>query len=141
MQWYLLDNYWNPDIVSIRDVGEGYAIKFDPLRDSKMWTAISGSIRLGDVETMDEAAELIDKDRAIMDKYSTEVLFDSATFHFSAPGNTLGTTSEYENIEIRLETQLPGEEPFIVVKTDGWSINEPEELVTLINKCLKEWKD
>ena len=68
-------------------------------------------------------------------------LLDKASFGFSQEGNTLGTTSEYEYLKIRLETQLPGERPFIVIETEGWSIDEPKELTTLIEKCLKAFEN
>ena len=60
--FYLLDNTWSENDVQVRDIGCGYAVKFDPLRDSKKWTAISGYSRLGDVDTIEEAIKLINKD-------------------------------------------------------------------------------
>ena len=57
---------------------------------------------------------------------------------FVQDGNTLGTTEDYETIEINLEFQSSQEEgPFIVLKTEGWSINEPEDLLSLINIAKK----
>lgn len=53
---------------------------------------------------------------------------------FSQEGNSLGTTDEYETLNLNFEYQLPGEGPFIVIKTDGWSINESSELKEFINK-------
>lgn len=47
-------------------------------------------------------------------------------------GNTLGTTSDVESLTIAVETQLPGEMPFFVIKTDGWSFNKLGELVPLL---------
>lgn len=57
---------------------------------------------------------------------------------FTQEGNTLGTTEEYEAITIEQETQIPGEEPFFVIRTQGWSINDADELKRLLDKCL--WK-
>jgi hypothetical protein len=57
---------------------------------------------------------------------------------FSQDGNTLGTTEEYEELTIAMEYQLlpePGKETegFFTLKTGkGWSIDDPEELVKLI---------
>jgi hypothetical protein len=58
---------------------------------------------------------------------------------FSQPGNTAGTTAEYETIQINLEFQLGEEEgPFIVLKSKtGWSIDEPDDLINLINRAKK----
>jgi len=52
-------------------------------------------------------------------------------------GNTLGTTEEYEKLTVDIEYQLPGEEGFLVIRTDGWSMDDPEELVSLLTK-IKE---
>ena len=52
-------------------------------------------------------------------------------------GNTLGTTDETEILNIDLEYQLPGDAPFMVIKTEGWSFNDVEELAKLI-KNIKE---
>ena len=47
-------------------------------------------------------------------------------------GNTLGTTDETEVLIIDFEYQLPGDEPFMVIKSDGWSIDGAEEFSKLI---------
>jgi len=61
---------------------------------------------------------------------------------FEQEGNTLGTTSEYEEIEISLEFQAAVEdEPFYVIKTEGWSfdnIGEIEELIKRAKKILEK---
>jgi len=68
--------------------------------------------------------------------------FDRAEFQFSQDGNTLGSTESYESITISLETQLPGERPFIVVKSEtGWSLDDPKELTNLIDACLNAYKN
>jgi len=54
---------------------------------------------------------------------------------FAQEGNTLGTTEEYEQIDINLEFQLDEDDgAFVVIKTDGWSMNEPEDLIPLVNR-------
>ena len=48
-------------------------------------------------------------------------------------GNTLGTTDETEVLFVDFEYQLPGDEPFVVIKSDtGWSFNDLEEFSKLI---------
>ena len=59
-----------------------------------------------------------------------------ASFTFVQDGNTMGTTEKFETLTVELETQLPGEDPFIVLKTTGWSIDDMEDLTELVNKCL-----
>jgi len=66
---------------------------------------------------------------------------DRADFHFVQDGNTLGSTEEVEVLEISLQTQLPGEMPFFVLRTNGWSINDAGELAVLITKCEKFFKE
>jgi hypothetical protein len=60
------------------------------------------------------------------------------SFEFTQDPNTLGTTdasgcgSEYLTVEC--EYQLPGEEPFFVIRTtSGWSFDDPEALLALLN--------
>ena len=51
-------------------------------------------------------------------------------------GNTMGTTSEFETLEIRLDYQLPekgaGDDGFFVLKSTGWSIDGPDELAQVL---------
>ena len=55
---------------------------------------------------------------------------------FTQEGNTLGTTQEYEEITISLEFPLSEEDgPFIVIKTNGWSIDEADDLEKLIKRA------
>lgn len=56
----------------------------------------------------------------------------SAQFAFSQDGNTLGTTSETEILTVRCEYQLPGEEPFFVIDTEGFSFDSIEDLTQVI---------
>ena len=54
---------------------------------------------------------------------------------FTQEGNTLGTTEEYEELEISLEFQLSEKQgPFYVIKTDGWSFDDISELKEMIDK-------
>jgi len=60
------------------------------------------------------------------------------SFEFTQDPNTLGTTdaSGYgsEDLTVECEYQLPGEEPFFVIRTtSGWSFDEPETLLALLN--------
>ena len=59
------------------------------------------------------------------------------TIELTQEGNTLGTTEEIETLEIRFEYQLPGGEPFLVVKTAGWSADDPEEFKNILKKASK----
>lgn len=60
------------------------------------------------------------------------------TARFTQEGNTLGTTSEYENITIDAEFQLgENDGPFFVIKTDGWSIDSVNDIQQLIDRMLK----
>ena len=59
---------------------------------------------------------------------------------FSQDGNTLGTTEEYEELNVSVEYQLgssdgPG---FLTIKSKtGWSFDEVEEFTDLLNKVRK----
>jgi hypothetical protein len=59
------------------------------------------------------------------------------TFQFTQTPNTLGTTDPSgvgsEDITIDCEYQLPGEEPFFVIRSDsGWSFDDPESFLKLL---------
>jgi hypothetical protein len=56
----------------------------------------------------------------------------SAQFAISQDGNTLGTTGETEILAVRCEYQLPGEEPFLVIGTEGFSFDDIEDLAKII---------
>tara|TARA_R110000824_G_scaffold8450_4_gene38513 strand:+ start:10780 stop:11001 length:222 start_codon:yes stop_codon:yes gene_type:complete len=58
-----------------------------------------------------------------------------ANIRFSQEGNTLGTTDDYESIDLSLEWQLPEDDPFFVIKTDGWSFNDISELQDLVDRA------
>ena len=63
-------------------------------------------------------------------------LLDSMSVRLSQDGNTVGTTSEVEIIDIELVTQLPGEKPFFVIKTQGWSVDSLSELQDSFDKIV-----
>lgn len=65
------------------------------------------------------------------------VTADKSMFRFVQNGNTLGTTSDLETLTICLERQLPGEKPFITIQTDGWSCDDPEDLLKLLQECFQ----
>jgi len=55
---------------------------------------------------------------------------------FEQEGNTLGTTEEYEELDLSLEFQSSVEDgPFYVIKTKGWSFDSPEEIQKLIDRA------
>lgn len=64
-------------------------------------------------------------------------------FEFTQEGNTLGTTSDFEDLVVYVESQLGNIEdkegdPFYVIKTStGWSIDSIEEL----DEVLRTVKD
>ena len=67
--------------------------------------------------------------------------FDSAYFRFVQDGNTVGTTKEIEKIEIELYTQIPGDNPFFVIKSEtGFSFDSIDEVIELLTKCTAVWE-
>ena len=64
-------------------------------------------------------------------------IIESST-KFTQEGNTLGTTSESEEIQISLEFQLSEKDgPFYVIKTNGWSFDDVSDLNDLIKRASK----
>jgi len=57
---------------------------------------------------------------------------------YAQEGNTMGTTSNPETIAVNLEFQL-GEKDgcFVVLKTKGWSIDCPSDIIELIDRTKK----
>jgi hypothetical protein len=69
------------------------------------------------------------------DYYGPDI--SKVTFQFTQTPNTLGTTDPSgvgsEDIAIDCEYQLPGEEPFFVIRSDsGWSFDDPESFLKLL---------
>ena len=60
------------------------------------------------------------------------------TARFVQDGNTMGTTEDVESLEIALEYQLSEDDgPFFVIRTEGWSIDEPSDIAKLIRRVLQ----
>ena len=68
-----------------------------------------------------------------------------ASIEFTQDGNTLGSTEEVEALEIRAEYQIlePGKggECFFVLKTEGWSIDDVEEIGKLTASFQKHLQE
>ena len=68
---------------------------------------------------------------------------EKCSFTFGQEGNTNGTTDEFETITIECESSLGidnDEGCYYVLRTEGWSIdnvNELQELFDRINKVIK----
>lgn len=61
----------------------------------------------------------------------------SASFTFGQEGNTEGTTSEYEEIVIEYQNPFDNRHRFFVLRTEGWSIDNVEELGELLERIKK----
>ena len=62
-----------------------------------------------------------------------EAKINHITVKFEQEGNTLGTTEEYEELTIHAEFQASQEEgPFYVIKTNGWSFDNIQEIQKLL---------
>ena len=61
----------------------------------------------------------------------------SASFTFGQEGNTEGTTSEYEEIVIEYQNPFDLYHGFFVLRTEGWSIDNAEELAELLERIKK----
>lgn len=69
------------------------------------------------------------------DCYGPEIF--KVAFQFTQTPNTLGTTDPSgvgsEELTVECEYQLPGEEPFFVIRSDsGWSFDDPESFLKLL---------
>ena len=59
---------------------------------------------------------------------------EQVVYTFTQEGNTNGTTQEYEELEITEESVLgclTEEKGFYVIRTEGWSIDNEEEIIEL----------
>lgn len=50
------------------------------------------------------------------------------SLRFGQDGNTCGSTDELEILNVDFVFQLPDTEPFIVLRTEGWSMDSVSEL-------------
>ena len=68
-----------------------------------------------------------------------ELWLSEAKFVFTQPGNTSGTTEEYEELIVEVEGIGDiSKENFLVLRTPtGWSINEPKELTNILERVEK----
>jgi hypothetical protein len=69
------------------------------------------------------------------DYYGPDI--SKVTFEFTQTPNTLGTTDPSgvgsEELTVECEYELPGEEPFFVIRSDsGWSFDHPESFLKLL---------
>ena len=64
-----------------------------------------------------------------------ELWLSEAKFVFTQPGNSSGTTEEYEELIVEVEGEGDiSKGNFLVLRTPtGWSINNPEELLDTLN--------
>jgi len=75
-----------------------------------------------------------------MESYINKPLLTTAVYTFNQECNTNGTTDkngEDELLSITIENIHKGldeEKGFYVVRTNGWSIDDPEELLQLFNQ-------
>ena len=68
----------------------------------------------------------------------SELWLAEAKFVFTQPGNTSGTTDEYEELIVEVEgIEDVSKENFLVIRTNGWSIDEPKELVNILKRVKK----
>lgn len=58
-------------------------------------------------------------------------------------GNTLGTTKEYEKLQIDIESQLSDLDDedgcFYVLRTEGWSMDSIDEMIDLLTQIKKRY--
>lgn len=70
------------------------------------------------------------------EKYEQKPTLAEVTFGFYQDGNTLGTTEEYEKLEVTVESQVGDvtDGPFFVIRTKGWSVDGVFELDDLFKR-------
>ena len=57
---------------------------------------------------------------------------------YNQEGNSMGTTSDTETLIVNLEFQDSEKEGcFVVLKTEGWSVDDPKDLIELIERPKK----
>jgi hypothetical protein len=57
---------------------------------------------------------------------------------FVQEGNTCGTTDDVETLDVELEFQLSESDgPFFVIRTPGWSFDEPTDIAKLIRRVMQ----
>lgn len=68
-----------------------------------------------------------------------ELWLAEAKFVFTQPGNTSGTTEEYEELIVEVEGEGDiSKGNFLVLRSHtGWSINGPEELTNILKRVEK----
>lgn len=69
-----------------------------------------------------------------------EPFLERATFNFSQEGNCLSSKDAYEFLEISCENDLgidSSGDCFYVIKTEGWSIDNVNELQKLFDRIQK----
>jgi hypothetical protein len=68
-----------------------------------------------------------------------EPKMESIVATFSQEGNSNGTTSDIEILEVRMEGVLSDvkDEHYFVIKTEGWSFDSVEEIVYLCEQLKK----
>lgn len=96
--------------------------------------------KLNDLEFEDQ--------KEIRVKYKSEDLSDlksidvaKVSIQLIQDGNTMGTTDDVEELQLDFEYQLPGEEPFIVFKTNGWSVDSLDEFKKQIEKIIRNLQE
>ena len=69
---------------------------------------------------------------------------EKATFEFSQEGNCISGQDEFETLTIECESSLGidrDEDCFYVLRTDGWSVDNEQDLKELFNRIQKVIKD
>ena len=65
---------------------------------------------------------------------------NSASFKFTQKGNCNGSTADYEELIVDFESSIyldADNDGYFVLKTEGWSIDEVQDLEELFNRIRK----
>ena len=65
---------------------------------------------------------------------------EKATFNFTQEGNCIGSTKDIETLTIDFESSLGldlDEDGYFVLKTDGWSVDNVEDLQEMFNRIKR----